>query len=403
MKPKPTYIDLFAGCGGMSLGLGKSGFQGLFAIEKSEEAFETLSHNLVSKSKHFDWPKWLPKSNLDIIDFLESYKTKIKKLKGKVDLVTGSPPCQGFSVAGRRQEDDKRNDLVREYLRMVMYTRPKVIFFENVKGFTHQFVKYKSNDLPFPEYISRVLTFFGYDVLGKVIDMSKYGLPQKRIRYVLVGIRRDIVEQSGKDSTHFFKQLSSSKKKFLKTKNLSIKPRLSDAISDLLYNNGTVKSSEGNIYSSGIYGKPKSKYQKFLRRGTKNMQPDSHRFSNHKEETIKQFEYFIKHAGINRTIGDHSREKFALKKHTIIALSGKHPTPTITTQPADYVHYCEPRILTVREFARLQSFPDSFQFKGRYTTGGLHRTKQTPRYTQVGNAVPPLFAEQVGNALKMWL
>lgn len=387
----------------MSLGLCNAGFEGMFAIEKSEEAFETLSHNLISTSKHFAWPKWLSKSSIDINDFSRTHESKIKKLKGKVDLVTGSPPCQGFSVAGKRQEDDKRNDLVREYLRMVMHTRPKVVFFENVKGFTHQFVKYKSKNIPFPEYISRVLTFFGYDVSGKVIDMSNYGLPQKRIRYVLVGIRKDMVEKTGKDSRHFFKQLSSAKKKFLKSKDLPAKPRLSDAISDLLYNNGIVKSLEGNIYSAGIYGEPKSKYQKYLRRGTKNKQPDSHRFSNHKEETIKQFEHFIQHASRNKTIGNESREKFDLKKHTIIALSAKQATPTITTQPADYVHYCEPRILTVREFARLQSFPDSFHFKGRYTTGGMHRTKQTPRYTQVGNAVPPLFAEQVGNALKTWL
>lgn len=84
-------------------------------------------------------------------------------------------------------------------------------------------------------------------------------------------------------------------------------------------------------------------------------------------------------------------------------MKGSLPAPTITTLPDDYIHYCEPRIFTVREYARIQSFNDWFEFKGKYTTGGKLRTKEVPRYTQIGNAIPPLFGEQVGVTLNKLL
>ena len=96
---------------------------------------------------------------------------------------------------------------------------------------------------------------------------------------------------------------------------------------------------------------------------------------------------------------DESRKGYGLKKHRIYPMSDISPAPTITTLPDDVLHYSEPRILTVRESARLQSFPDWFQFKGKYTTGGDRRTKECPRYTQVGNAVPPYLARAIGSAL----
>ena len=90
------------------------------------------------------------------------------------------------------------------------------------------------------------------------------------------------------------------------------------------------------------------------------------------------------------------KERFNLKKRTVIPLSGQTPTPAITTLPDDYIHYCEPRIFTVREYARIQSFNDWYEFKGKYTTGGKRRTQEVPRYSQIGNAIPPLFGEQAG-------
>ena len=98
-----TFIDLFAGCGGLSLGLKKAGWQGLFAIEKTADAFLTLKHNLVNKSvvAPFLWPEWLPCVSMTTSELIKDYSKQLKKLRGKVDLIAGGPPCQGFSFAGR--------------------------------------------------------------------------------------------------------------------------------------------------------------------------------------------------------------------------------------------------------------------------------------------------------------
>jgi DNA (cytosine-5)-methyltransferase 1 len=398
---QPTYIDLFAGCGGLSLGLHNAGWRGLFAIEKNQDAFETLRANLMENKNHFDWPIWLPKTNLEIDDVLNKYIENLKTLNGNVDLVAGGPPCQGFSTAGRRKEDDVRNGLIKSYLRFIMYVRPKVIFFENVKGFTQKFEKNKSKGMTYSHYVLRVLRFFGYEVEGKMVDFSKYGIPQKRTRFILVGIRKDIAEKNKVKAKIFFKLLAENKSLFLINKNLPQSPTLGSAISDLLKKNGLVETPDRKNFNSGVYSNPKSKYQKFLREGIEyDIIPNSHSFPKHKPEIVKRFAYFLKRQNSNKNICDTTREKFSINKHTIIPLTRELPTPTITTLPDDYVHYCEPRILTVREYARIQSFPDWYAFKGKYTTGGKVRTKEVPRYSQIGNAIPPLFGEQSGIVLK---
>src|ERR1700744_4001979 len=105
-KKELFYIDLFAGCGGLSLGLHNAGWKGLFAIEKSPDAFKTLKHNLIDNKNHFNWPLWLPQESIEIDKALKLYKNRFKALKNGVDLVAGGPPCQGFSMAGRRNEND---------------------------------------------------------------------------------------------------------------------------------------------------------------------------------------------------------------------------------------------------------------------------------------------------------
>lgn len=140
---KHTYSDLFAGCGGLSLGLYNSEhWHGLFAVEKSPDAFATLQHNLIKEKTHFRWPEWLgaPTSH-DINELLAAHEKDLKDLRGSVDLVAGGPPCQGFSMAGRRVESDQRNNLVYSYLKFIELVQPKMIFFENVKGFKVGFRK----------------------------------------------------------------------------------------------------------------------------------------------------------------------------------------------------------------------------------------------------------------------
>jgi DNA (cytosine-5)-methyltransferase 1 len=400
-RPMPTYIDLFAGCGGLSLGLHNSGWKGLFAIEKSTDAFETLRYNLIEKKNHFDWPDWLPQTHLEINKVLLDYEENLKALQGKVDLIAGGPPCQGFSIAGRRKEDDVRNGLIKSYLRFIMYVRPKLIFFENVKGFTLKFEKNKSKGMAYSQYVLRVLNFFGYEVEGRMIDFSKYGLPQKRTRFIMVGIRKDIAREKNLQAKLFFNKITKNKEHFIFSNNLPQTPNLGNAISDLLKQNGLVETPDRKNFYSGIYSIPKSKYQKYLRADLKeNTIPDSHSFPKHKKEIEKRFRHFLSIQDNNKNICNKTKKKFNINKHTIIPLSENLPTPTITTLPDDYIHYCEPRILTVREYARIQSFPDWFEFKGKYTSGGKQRTNEVPRYTQIGNAIPPLFGEQSGIILK---
>ena len=134
MQQQFNYIDLFAGCGGLSLGLHLSGWRGVFAIEKSPFAFATLKYNLIDNRNHFDWPKWLPISNHDINEILLKHSTQLAELQGNIDLVVGGPPCQGFSMAGKRVENDVRNQLVFSYVQFIKLIQPKVVLFENVKG-----------------------------------------------------------------------------------------------------------------------------------------------------------------------------------------------------------------------------------------------------------------------------
>lgn len=403
-KKKKIYIDLFAGCGGLSLGLYNSGlWKGKFAIEKSPDAFETLQFNLIDKKKHFSWPDWLPKKNHDINDVIKNYKQKLESLRGEVDLVAGGPPCQGFSTAGRRNEGDLRNELIKSYIKFIRLVQPKVIFFENVKGFTQKFEKNKIKGKIYSEYVTNALEydspkgdFQGYKVEGRLIDFSEYGIPQKRTRFILVGIRKDIVCQI--HPAMFFEQIQDQKEEFLINKGIGLTNSLEDAISDLLRLNEIV-SPDTKSFTAGTYNPIKSNYQKLLRNKLKSNIPDSHRFAKHNEETLKKFKFILENAEKNKTLSNELKKKFNLKKRTVIPLSGKTPTPTITTLPDDYIHYCEPRIFTVREYARIQSFNDWYQFKGKYTTGGKQRTQEVPRYSQIGNAIPPLFGEQAGNTL----
>lgn len=404
MEKKYTYIDLFAGCGGLSLGLHNSGWQGLFAIEKSKDAFETLKHNLINKKNHFDWPLWLEKKEHNINTILKSKITELQNLRGKVDLVTGGPPCQGFSTAGKRNEEDKRNGLIKSYIKFIKLVQPKIIFFENVRGFTMEFDKNKSKGKKYSDYVINELDNANYNVHSEIIDFSQFGIPQKRCRFILVGVRKDVFKNKKDSSTKFFDKIKTNREAFLISKNLSINVNLEDAISDLLMKHGTAISPDTKSFKAGKYADSIGAYQSYLRGGIeKGVIADSHRFVNHTEVVKERFKYILSISKKNKNISDAIKDKYNLKKRTLVPLDGKSQSPTITTLPDDYIHYCEARILTVREYARIQSFPDNYEFKGKYTTGGKRRVLEVPRYTQIGNAIPPLFGEQSGIILKTLL
>jgi len=396
----PNYIDLFAGCGGLSLGLHNAGWKGLFAIEKSPDAFKTLKHNLIDHKEHFEWPEWLPQKNHDVNVVLRDYKKQLEGLKGTVDLVAGGPPCQGFSMAGRRDESDSRNQLVKSYIKFIRNVMPKLIFFENVKGFTQEFSTNKDKGKKYVNYVENALGRTGYQVKGMLVNFGDFGLPQKRTRFILVGVRKDIAGTDKGMANRFFDSLTKDKYSFLDKKGISVNTNLSDAISDIMKSNGVLPSPDTKGFKAGVYGKSSTPFQKLMREDSFDLIPDSHRFVNHRESIILRFKVYLEVGVRNKDLSKELREKYDIKKHTIIPLDGNDKSPTITTLPDDYIHYKEPRILTVREYARIQSFPDWYAFQGKYTTGGKLRTQEVPRYSQIGNAIPPLFGEQAGIILR---
>ena len=394
LEPK-KYIDLFAGCGGLSLGLHLSGWKGVFAIEKSPFAFETLKYNLIENRKHFDWPSWLSISNHDINEVLDNYQEELEGLQGTIDLVAGGPPCQGFSMAGKRVENDTRNQLVFSYIQFIKLVKPKMILFENVKGFTFAFNKKTNRDaIPDSEVVINELKELGYNVKPYIIDFSKYGVPQRRKRFILVGIM-------GGNAENFEALLEELKTDYLNNKGIESFVSLQDAISDLFQQNGEVPTPDRKGFNSGIYGDINSNYQRMMRIDidSKNI-PDSHSFAHHNSFTQKVFANLIAcYPTKGKRITNKEREQWNIKKRGLTLLNKDDVSPTLTSHPDDYIHYAEPRILTVREYARIQSFPDWYQFKMKYTTGGDMRKKEVPRYTQIGNAIPPLFAELAGRVL----
>ena len=400
-----TFVDIFAGCGGLSLGLKRAGWKGLFAIEKDEFAFETLSSNFPDTSKfRYHWPPSIERKAWDIHALLSERKVELESLSHKVTLLAGGPPCQGFSHAGKRRIDDPRNSLFKAYLELVDILKPALVLIENVRGFQSDFKKTEDHHiLNYAAALSESLSD-EYFLTSSIIKAKDYGVPQNRPRYFLIAARKGLHIS---DIESFFSRLEEGSTQFLSGLGLSKNTTAKDAISDLeVTSNNSLPSKEWPGFEEIGYKKPKTKYQEIMRDGFSDAPKDT-RLANHRPDIRERFADIIKasyeEGRLNTTISKETREKFGLKKMAIRVLDPLKPAPTITSLPDDLLHYSEPRILTVRENARLQSFPDWFAFKGKYTTGGHRRRLEVPRYTQVANAVPPLLAEQIGLTLKSFL
>lgn len=411
--PKYTFVDLFSGCGGLSLGLSMAGLQGRFAVERDPMAFDTFSDNFLGDRKvpvdKFDWPSWLEKQAWGIDDLLDKHRSDLAKLRGTIQVLAGGPPCQGFSFAGRRREDDPRNQLFEKYVQVVDTLKPSILVLENVPGMkvahsTKQDEKGKREQAAESYYdkLRKSLEAIGYDVHGEIVDASRFGVPQRRSRLIVIGIRKDLTSRLAGGVARAFEMLESARVDMLakhglpKTKPVSA----DDAISDLLVSKTftvpcTDPFSRGG-FEEAYYPGPRTNYQKLMHKHCPGSAMDSMRLARHRSDIQARFKKIIRKCESGVRMNEKIRKEFGLKKHRIYPMSQWEPAPTITTLPDDVLHYMEPRILTVRESARLQSFPDWFRFRGKFTTGGERRTKECPRYTQVGNAVPPLLAEAIG-------
>lgn len=399
-----TFIDVFAGCGGLSLGLMQAGWQGLFAIEKDINAFETFAYNLATENARyrFSWPSWLPKISHSINDILKNHQANLAELEGAVDMIVGGPPCQGFSSAGRRDPNDPRNRLVESYLKFVGLIKPKIVLVENVKGITQDFVDTNATDGKI-NYSKQIIDSLSIDyfVSSKMIDTSAFGVPQTRHRFFVIAIKKELIPLFDEN---LFDALEKYQFSFLRLKGIhSIPVSSKSAISDLeIARNGKQPSRDSAGFEEIAYIGPQTSYQRLMHCEFGSSIPDT-RLARHKPEIANRFKKIIElcHADgrLNVTLSAELKASFGLRKCAIRVLDPDSPSPTITSMPDDLIHYSEPRALTVRENARLQSFPDWFAFKGKYTTGGDRRRKEVPRFTQVANAVPPLMAEVIGRVL----
>ncbi|WP_380055555.1 DNA cytosine methyltransferase [Falsihalocynthiibacter sp. SS001] len=395
------FIDLFAGCGGLSLGLSKAGWKGVFAIEKNADAFKTFSYNFNrQKTLRFDWPEWLPQKPISTSELLEQHREDLTKLRGEIDLIAGGPPCQGFSFAGRRRVDDPRNKLKNEYIEIVDIIRPKFLVFENVKGFTAKF-RGSDSQSHSEQVVEKLenLNRGGYQTFSSVLDASLFGVPQPRPRFILVAVRSDLISD-GIEMVDPMKSIEQFAAKFREQKKLNGHAiSVKEAISDLEVTiSGTEDSTDTRGFKQITYGlKTHSEFQRLMKKGLPTGKTaNSLRLARHRPETLLRFSEILKTCPKGKSLPKEFRKKHNIKKLCFTPLHPDELSKTITTLPDDLLHYSEPRILTVRECARLQTFPDWFEFLGKYTTGGARRKQECPRYTQVGNAVPPLMAEGLG-------
>lgn len=335
-------IDLFCGCGGLSLGFEKAGINVLVGIDAWQDAITTFNYNHKNS-----------KGICADLSTLEPSEIE-KELNGKsVDLIIGGPPCQGFSVAGKRIVDDVRNKLYKNFVRFVEYYKPKAFMMENVPnilsiggGIVRDSIVKDFSDL-------------GYKVVYKVLTASNYGTPQNRRRAVFVGF---------KDGKEFIfpqqtvEQLVTSY----------------EALSDLPENS----LEDGSDYPMTT----NCDYQKLMRCNSSKIY--NHQITEHSDKT-KEIIAMVPDGGNYKNLPPELQQ--TRKVHIAwTRLNSQKPSFTIDTGHRHHFHYKWNRIPTVRESARIQSFPDDFIFLGT----------KTSQYKQVGNAVPPLMAEAIAKKLK---
>lgn len=413
-RPRFTVIDLFAGCGGLSLGLEDAGFTPVLFSELNTQAAETYLSNrqkmqIIKESDIFKL------TNRKLQKHLQSLKLRGIK---KIDLVCGGPPCQGFSGIGHRRtfqlhkKDIPSNHLFLEMVRVVKKVKPRIFLFENVKGLLN------SRWTPGGEkgeIWEAVLTAFqkikGYTVRWELVRAKSYGVPQNRPRVFIVGIRNNLVIQARREGiiSENKDRIHAIKAGFLPVGS-NAAPSLEDLLSDL-----EDPEFEGKAGNPTYLSDPLNDIQiklRTMRDGQLMKKGDfltEHDYSKHADYIREKYAHMIKNDG-------EIPKKFRTKKFAQRVFPKQWgtdgPNITATSLPDDYVHYLEPRSPTVREWARLQTFPDWYLFKGPRTTGGRRRAgdpskniwdRDVPRYTQIGNAVPVLLARHIGLHFKRFL
>jgi DNA (cytosine-5)-methyltransferase 1 len=468
-------IDLFAGAGGLSLGLRQAGFTHVLAVEKSEMAAQTYYENLVrgrDGASDLSWSLFHPvvatdeaaeerlvrqigrglavAGTADVLEHIDVVRSRIASVREAgglagqdLDLIAGGPPCQGFSLAGMRNPDDQRNRLPYEFLRFVEELCPKAVIIENVSGIGQAF-KSKGQRSPVLHDLVLALEQLGYQPQVWRLNARHFGVAQNRPRIMIAAVRADLLSAAGVDASLWPDQWTSALRSDTEQDQLWVRPSqvVFEPASACAASEVPVRDVIEDLRNTGTYP-PRLSVKRRHKGATEG--PANHYLRRHGPRTTARFGLaaYLASAGypdnlfhlvtqeggpekVDALIGDRQHPELdmwlikvladadinpthqlgeairllATGKHSQRPLRADQPAPTMMSLPDDHIHYAAPRTLTVREMARIQSFPDDFVFYGRETTGAHRRKFEVVQYTQVGNAVPPRMAEAVSGHLR---
>lgn len=342
---KPSVLDLFCGCGGLSLGFMQAGFDVKLGIDSWSDAIKTFN------ATH-------PNAQGIVEDLFTVKPQEIADKTGlkSIDVIIGGPPCQGFSIAGKRMIDDERNQLYKSFVEFVAFYQPKAFLMENVPNMMSM-----GNGI-IKEQITQDFEKLGYHIHSKILMASDFGVPQNRRRAFFIGF---------KNSCDFEFPMALANEKITAF----------EAISDL----PDYSVNDGDNYPLVT----SSNYQNKMRENSKGL--FNHQTTQHTEKTVSIISQ-VPDGGNYKDLP----EEFRKTRNVNIAwtrLNSQKPSFTIDTGHRHHFHYRFNRVPTVRESARIQSFPDDFVFLGT----------KTSQYKQVGNAVPPMLAKALALKIKEYL
>ena len=431
-----NMIDLFAGCGGLSLGMESAGFRPVFVNELNDDARATylLNRTYDVGGKPFNERPELHSGDVnelhgerlrEVLEHIRNLNIEVgnKPSSKSIDLLAGGPPCQGYSGIGHRRSysvDRKHlpsNHLYEKMAELIETVRPKAFLFENVRGLLAARWTAEGEK---GEIWNDVFGCFrslgercGYAVRWSLVYARDYGVPQNRPRVLIVGLDKAIAKKAGAILNLESEPDDAIRSGLLPAHGDRSIPDLEDLFGDL------IDPEISRRLRNQEYGTPLASF-KYLRAANSDAQRafrpgplakkgaalSEQEYSRHAEKIVAKF------AAMQANDGE-VPEEFRTKKFAQRLLprrwGNRGPFITATSLPDDYVHYEQPRSLTVREWARLQTFPDWYQFTGKRTTGGLRRAgnpreglheREVPKYTQIGNAVPVWLAEAVGRHLQ---
>lgn len=401
MSKKLTFIDLFAGCGGFSEGFYQEGFESIVHVDFDAPACETVKERM----RYYNYPENSIQNAVICGDLTSgNVHSQIDDAIGtkEIDVIVGGPPCQAFSSVGRAQDkhsmrNDARNYLFRSYLEILEKHKPKIFVFENVSGLLS--AKPNGNYI-FPEIVESMSEFYSVcdDKETILLNSVHYGVPQIRKRVILIGVRKDL-KINPSDIYNAIVKTHYSPNMEEKNETLGLKKYLT--VKDAIFDLPKLQPGEGE---EEVYHKieKKNSYLKIIRPNglTKLF---NHVARKHNDLDRERYKLLSKNnwqlkelAAVRPDLIHHDPKHFG-NRYTVQTASkpGKTVVAHLYKDGNLFIHpdYKQGRTFSVREAARVQSFPDDFKFVG----------SRTNQYKQVGNAVPPLMAKQIAKAIKQFL